>query len=180
MKNMSVAYSSTDLGRLSFSCDSLKSLTYGKSLLGVQKMPLQAKRRLAEVWSCGFGLVVLGLWRDGAVAVDFAVGYGVGFLAAGVGGVAFNAVDGAVFDLFKDAHMVGDAVMTFFIGLTTYAVEHIVPHRLIFRKEQFVELLLLLVCKAVVDRHFLGGLVVDLYDKVGSFHISFVTVTTIC
>ena len=38
-------------------------------------------------------------------------------MAAGVGGVAFYGIDYAVLDLFDDTDMVGDAVLTAFVGV---------------------------------------------------------------
>ena len=44
------------------------------------------------------------------------VAYRIRLLTAGVAGVAFYGVDCAVFDLFDDADMVGNAVLTAFVG----------------------------------------------------------------
>ena len=51
------------------------------------------------------------------VPVDFVVSYRVGFLTAGVAGVAFYGVDYAVFDFFDNAYMVRDAVLAAFFGV---------------------------------------------------------------
>ena len=61
-----------------------------------------------------FVFTELFLWQTRTIAIDFIVTYRVGFLAAGVGGVAFYSVDGAVVDLFDDADVVGDAVLAAF------------------------------------------------------------------